>query len=750
MRRVFCLFVFGLTWGTGAARGDDWKPASGPLMTAWAKDVSPTKVHADYPRPQMIRPDWVNLNGLWQFAIGKKGETPPIGKDLGERILVPFPVESALSGIMKRADRLWYRRTFTVPPDWSGRQVLLRFGAVDWETTVWVNGVKIGEHRGGYDAFHWDITHALKPAGAQEMIVGVWDPTDSGTQPRGKQVNKPGGIYYTPTTGIWQTVWLEPVPAAHIEHLKIVPDVDAGQVLVTVTTASAKEKDQVALAVKLKDKILAKQTGAVGEPIAITIPEPRPWTPEEPFLYDLDVVLVHGNRPVDGVQSYFGLRKIAVGTDDRGVTRILLNGKPYFQVGPLDQGFWPDGLYTAPTDEALRYDIEVTKKLGFNMTRKHVKVEPDRWYYWCDKLGLLVWQDMPSGDKGVGSGKGEIMRSPESARQYELELRRMIDGLYNHPSIIMWVVFNEGWGQFDTKRITNWTKQHDPTRLVNCASGWNDVHAGDVHDMHKYPGPGSPDPEPRRAAVLGEFGGLALGVDGHTWTKKTWGYQTTQSGKELTGKYERLLSGVWQLKAKPGLSAAVYTQLTDVETEANGLLTYDRAVIKVDAERVAAVNRGDLSRVPQYQEVVPTARKEPISWRYTLDRPASNWFKEHFEDAKWKQGPGGFGTRGTPGAIVRTEWKTDDIWLRREFSLNEVPMAEILLAVHHDEDVEVYINGVLVGKASGFTTDYVELPLTPQGRAALKTGKNVFAVHCHQTTGGQYIDVGLVVVKAKR
>jgi hypothetical protein len=752
MKRVIWLLGLGLAWGGGTAYGDDWKPAPGPLMTTWAKDVTPTKVHAEYPRPQMVRRDWVNLNGLWQFAVAKKDESPPIGKDLDERILVPFPVESALSGVMKRADRVWYRRTFTIPEKWAKQRILLHFGAVDWEATVWVNGTKMGEHHGGYDGFSWDITAALKPLGPQELIVGVWDPTDAGTQPRGKQVNKPGGIYYTPTTGIWQTVWLEPVAPIHIEGLTIIPDVDAGKVRVTVKGSREAADGNVGVIVREGGKWVGHEHGRIGETIAVTIPKPTLWTPDAPFLYDVEVWLSKGANFgfEDMVVSYFGMRKIEIGKDAEGVTRILLNGKPYFQVGPLDQGFWPDGLYTAPTDAALRYDIEITKKLGFNMTRKHVKVEPDRWYYWCDKLGLLVWQDMPSGDKGVGPGKGEIVRTPESARQYELELRRMIDGLNNHPSIIMWVVFNEGWGQFDTARITNWTKQHDPTRLVNCASGWNDMQVGDVHDMHKYPGPGSPDPEPRRAAVLGEFGGLALGVDGHTWTKKTWGYQTTQSGKELTGKYERLLSGVWQLKDKPGLSAAVYTQLTDVETEANGLLTYDRAVVKVDIERVAAVNRGDLSRVPQFQDVVPTARKEPIAWRYSLDQPASGWFKADFDDSKWKQGPAGFGTRGTPGAIVRTEWKTADIWLRREFTVPEVRMAELWLSVHHDEDVEVYINGVLAGKASGFTTDYVELPLTPEGRAALKAGKNIFAVHCHQTTGGQYIDVGLVAVKPKR
>jgi hypothetical protein len=733
-----------LVFVTVPAPAADWTPAKGPLATRWAKDVDPAKVHPEYPRPQLVRKDWLNLNGLWQLAFAKPDETAPVGKDLPERILVPFPVESALSGVMKRADRLWYRRTFTVPRAWAGQRVLLHFGAVDWEATVHVNGQNLGSHRGGYDPFSFDITEALKPDAEQELIVGVWDPTDAGTQPRGKQVRKPSGIYYTPITGIWQTVWLEPVPAASIEALKIVPDVDRRLVRVSARVRGNLAKPTLH-AVAGDGKDTWSEARQVGEEIELSIPtELKLWSPESPFLYDLRVILRAGDKPVDSVQSYFGMRKIAVGKDDKGVPRLLLNGKFVFQVGPLDQGFWPDGLYTAPTDEALRYDIEITRKLGFNMTRKHVKVEPARWYYWCDKLGLLVWQDMPSGDRSVAHGKGEITRTPESAKQYELELKRMIDGLHNHPSIIMWVVFNEGWGQFDTARITNWTKQYDPTRLANCASGWNDMKVGDVHDIHVYPGPGAPPPEKERAGVLGEFGGLGLGVDGHTWAQKTWGYRGTQDSADLTRKYERLMAGAWRLKDERGLSAAVYTQITDVETEANGLLTYDRAVIKVDLERVAAVNRGDVSRVPLVRVVVPTSQEKGLVWRYTFEKPAAEWFETGFDDSGWKQGPGGFGTRGTPGAVVRTVWNTADVWLRREFTLQEGPLTNPMLSLHHDEDAEIYINGVLAAKLRGYTTDYEEVPLSAEARAALRPGKNVFAVHCHQTTGGQYVDVGIV------
>jgi Glycosyl hydrolases family 2, sugar binding domain/Glycosyl hydrolases family 2, TIM barrel domain/Glycosyl hydrolases family 2 len=746
--KTWLLFLAFATYPALPARAD-WQPANGPLLTRWAKDVRPDGVHPEYPRPQMVRKDWLNLNGLWQLAFGKQGEEPPLGKDLPERILVPYPVESALSGVMKHGDRLWYRRMFTVPKGWQGKRVLLHFGAVDWEATVWVNGKELGKHQGGYDGFSFDISEALKQEGEQELVVGVWDPTDAGTQPRGKQVLRPSGIYYTPATGIWQTVWLEPVAASYIESLKIVPDLDGGKLHLTVHGKNVPANHTLEVTVVESDQPRATWTFAndVNKTVQIPFADATYWSPESPYLYGLCIAVKQAGTQLDEVESYCAMRKISIGKDERGVTRILLNGKPYFQVGPLDQGFWPDGLYTAPTDEALKYDIEMTKKLGFNMCRKHVKVEPERWYYWCDKLGLLVWQDMPSGDRGVAPGKGEITRTSVSAKQYELELQRMIDGRHNHPCIVMWVVFNEGWGQFDTIRITNWVKHYDPSRLANCASGWNDMQAGDVHDIHVYPGPGSPKPEPNRAAVLGEFGGLGLATEGHMWTSKNWGYRGTRNKDDLTRKYEQLLRGVYKLKDKPGLSAAVYTQTTDVETEANGLMTYDRAVVKLHAERVAAANRGDFAGVADVIEVVPTAREKGQPWRYTLDEPPADWFKPDFDDATWKEGKGGFGTKGTPGAVVRTEWKTSNIWLRREFTLPEAKLAKPHLIVHHDEDVEIYLNGVLAAKARGFLTDYEEMPISPEALATLKPGKNHLAVHCKQTTGGQYIDVGIGDVK---
>jgi hypothetical protein len=738
----------------------DWQPADGPLKTRWAKDVSPKQPLPEYPRPQLVREKWKNLNGLWEYAVGPKDDDRP--QKFDDQILVPFPIESALSGVMKRVsqdERLWYRRTFSVDSSWHGQRVLLHFGAVDWETTVWVNGRELGRHQGGYDPFTFDVTDLLHDKGEQELMVGVWDPTDAGPQPRGKQVNKPGGIFYTPATGIWQTVWLEPVPQASVESLKIIPDLDGKQVQVTVNCRG--ETDQQRVTVKVTGVSAGSRSsplkpisasGSAGEALSLELADVHPWSPDEPWLYDLSVTLEQAGKPADRVTSYFGLRKVSLGQDENGTTRIFLNNHPLFMFGPLDQGFWPDGVYTAPTDEALRYDVELTRQIGCNMCRKHVKVEPARWYYWCDKLGLLVWQDMPSGDKSVAPGKGEIERSPESRRIYETELKAMIDPLHNAPSIVMWVVFNEGWGQFDTVRITEWTKKHDPTRLVNCASGWNDFPAGDVHDIHNYPAPNSPEPEPKRAAVLGEYGGLGLPLKGHTWlNQKNWGYRSYPDRTTLAEAYFGLLFGLRHLIGEPGLSAAVYTQTTDVETEVNGLMTYDREVLKIPSERLAEAHRRLYLPPPRLTAVVPTSQETASDWRYVTKEASAGWEKPGFDDSPWVLAPAGFGTKATPGAVVRTEWNTPDIWLRRTFDLPDSRAGEGLpsdphLMVHHDEDAEIYINGVLAASLTGYTVGYGAFPIREAARAAMRPGRNVFAVHCKQTGGGQYIDVGLVDV----
>ena len=587
------LIVASLCCAHAWAAADSWQQAQGPLKTRWAKDVSPANAHPEYPRPQMVRQDWLNLNGLWDLGITGKEAARATFKT---RILVPFPIQSALSGVMRSVsenERIWYRRTFEVPRKWHERRLMLHFGAVDFEATVWVNGKEIGQHRGGYDAFSFDITDAVSLSGVNELMVSAWDPTDAGTQPRGKQVRKPEGIWYTPTSGIWQTVWLEPVCAAHITDLKITPDVDKSAVTIRPITPPTLGVCMVELTIRDGRKVVYTASVNAGGQINIPIKHARLWSPEDPHLFSVVANLKLGNRSVDKVESYFGMRKISLGKDEKGFTRLMLNNRPYFQFGPLDQGFWPDGLYTAPTDEALRYDIEMTKKLGFNMARKHVKIEPDRWYYWCDKLGLLVWQDMPSGDKYIGVKDPDITRSPESAKEFEQELAALVQGRGNHPCIVMWVPYNEGWGQWDTARVVEMVRKLDPTRLVDNTSGWTDRGVGDVNDMHKYPGPGSPEPEANRAAVLGEFGGLGLPVRGHTWQgEKNWGYRSFTDAAALTTACVDLVAKLFPLIVQKGLSAAVYTQTTDVEIEVNGLMTYDRELVKMDLSKVAEANRG--------------------------------------------------------------------------------------------------------------------------------------------------------------
>ncbi len=600
MKRIpVVLAAFALIFGSLAACKSEpqttWKPVPGHIMTRWAAAVRPDLVLPDYPRPQMVREDWLNLNGLWSYAITAKDAPRPEAWD--GQILVPFAVESALSGVGKPVGSrraLWYRRVVEVPGAWRSGRVLLHFGAVDWESTVWVNGREMGTHRGGYDPFTYDIRAGLKSGRKQEIVVRVWDPTNemnSGIA-RGKQVMKPHGIFYTAVTGIWQTVWIEPVPATFIAGLRLTPDVDHSTLVIEPRIEGAADGTRVAAAVTRGGQPVAEAEREAGRPITLEIPHPALWSPSDPALYDLKVVLKKGGRPIDQVAGYAGMRKIAVAKDDRGANRLFLNNEPLFEIGPLDQGWWPDGLYTAPTDAALRSDIEAIKSLGMNMLRKHVKVEPDRLYYWCDKLGLLVWQDMPSALFERDQMAAAALKARDA--QFESEWQALMDARSNHPSIVMWVPFNEGWGQYDTERITAWTKAHDPSRLVDNASGWTDKHVGDVSDIHSYPGPDMRPLEEKRASVLGEFGGLGLPLPGHLWQPEgNWGYRNFDDTKIYATRYAELLRALYALVDK-GLAAAVYTQTSDCEVEVNGLLTYDREVLKLDPARFSAIDRGFL------------------------------------------------------------------------------------------------------------------------------------------------------------
>jgi beta-galactosidase/beta-glucuronidase len=573
-----------------------WQPVEDKILSKWAMDINPSAPLPEYPRPQMTRENWFNLNGLWQYAIVDKGTVQP--SSFQGEILVPYAIESALSGVGKTVGKdkeLWYQREFEVDRSMKKGDLLLHFGAVDWEAEVFVNGKRVGIHQGGYDPFFFEISGALVSGKKQQLTVRVWDPTDDGPQPRGKQVNKPHAIWYTPVTGIWQTVWLEAVPNQYISSIRNNPDLDNKQITVQAEVMNPEPGQMVSVSLMANGELLAEEKVPAGKEVTFTISNPNIWGPENPFLYDIEARLLEGRKLVDAVKSYTAMRKISMLPDENGNQRLLLNDKFLFQYGPLDQGWWPDGLYTAPTEEALVFDIDKTKDMGFNMIRKHVKVEPARWYYHCDKIGMLVWQDMPSGDMGnrwesrpgvLGKGT-EKNRTPESIAIFKKEWKAIMDANYNFPSIVVWVPFNEAWGQFNTEEIVNWTVAYDPSRMVNGASGGNYTLEGQIMDMHNYPDPVMPDPKiwgKKQILVLGEYGGLGLPIEGHTWQEKdNWGYQSFEDQAALKKRYSKLIMDLKPLLPM-GLSAAIYTQTTDVEIETNGLMTYDRKVIKLDPQ----------------------------------------------------------------------------------------------------------------------------------------------------------------------
>ncbi|MBN6033766.1 glycoside hydrolase family 2 protein [Amycolatopsis sp. 195334CR] len=569
----------------------DWKPAETVLPTPWTHEVGPDNALPEYPRPRLVRERWLNLNGLWEYTTEHRR---------GERILVPYPPESALSGIGRHDDLMWYRRTFEIPGDWAGERVLLHFGAVDQCATVWVNHQLVAEHEGGYTEFSADITDALRADGPQEVLVRAEDRVDIGTFPLGKQRRAPGGILYTGASGIWQTVWLEPVPADHVRRL----DVDSDLTGLTVTPrVSGGDRVEVVVSTPDGDEV-ARADGPAGRAIRVEVPSPRLWSPDDPYLYDLTVRL--GD---DVVRGYAGLRTIGVARDERGRPRIALNGRVTFLHGPLDQGYWPDGVYTAPTDDALRFDLEQTKELGFNFVRKHAKVEPARWYYWADKLGLLVWQDMPSLPVVLDNPPGpQAPPVPEAQRRFEAELLELIDQLRGVTSLVGWVPFNEGWGEYDTVRISALVREADPTRMVNASSGVNCCHshhdtgAGDIYDDHTYVGPGRPEIIDARVTVDGEYGGLGLVVPEHTWPGPPMAYEMTGSPEELTRRYAEVSRELARLVPAVGLSGAIYTQTTDVENEVNGFFTYDRRTAKLDTAVAAAHNRKAIEAGSQPQD----------------------------------------------------------------------------------------------------------------------------------------------------
>lgn len=596
-----------------------WRAVPGNLMTKWAQEVNPEAVLPEYPRPQMTREHWMNLNGLWNYAIRPRGETHITQYD--GRILVPFSIESSLSGVKKELlprDRLWYHRTFSVPKEWSAQRILLHFGAVDWEAEVRVNHHTVGIHTGGYYPFTMDISSYLMD-GDNELTVIVWDPTDTFGQERGKQSLKPQGLFYTPVSGIWQTVWIEPVPQQYIRSIRLTPDLDAGELTVSLETGD--DGEQLDFEAQVYDQEICVVSGRsrTNQTLRLPLPNAMTWSPEAPYLYDLTLKLINDNKTIDSITSYFGMRKFSIERDQSGLKRLLLNGEPLFQNGILDQGYWPDGLYTAPTDAALEFDIITAKELGFNMIRKHIKVEPARWYYHCDRHGMIVWQDMINGGSGwnhlhhlllpnlarslhvkdtspaVYKALGRKERSNRD--NYCKELQELIDTLYNVTSIGMWVPFNEAWGQFDAAKTANWLHSYDPTRWVDHASGWHDQRVGEIKSIHVYFRKlKMPKKILDRTVVISEYGGYSLQETGHVWREdKAFGYRKFKSRQELNSAYASLIQGQLQPLISKGVAAAVYTQLTDVETETNGILTYDRELIKLDVSLLKSLHQALLT-----------------------------------------------------------------------------------------------------------------------------------------------------------
>ncbi len=769
--------------GAGLAPAGEWAPAGGHIMTPMAKDVGPDHALPQYPRPQMRRPQWQNLNGLWQYAVEQlpagafkpvqglaPAETYTDAEPPAEwqgRILVPFAIDAPLSGVMhvlRPDERLWYRRTFRIPDAWDGRRILLHFGAVDWEAGIYVNGRRLGQHRGGYDPFSFDVTDALRD-GENELLVACWDATEAQCQAIGKQIMPENrkGFRYQPTGGIWRTVWLEPVPKPNdIRRLRITPDIERGRVLVDAIPG-----DPDGGPFRVEAEIPGGESVPCTNPTAavVQLEEPRLWSPADPYLYDLVVRLRVGGEVVDRVRSYVGMRKVEVKKAADGFVRIHLNGEPIFQFGPLDQGYWPDGILTPPTDAAIRYDLAFLKTIGCNMVRVHVKSHPERWYYWADRMGLLVWQDMVCLPK-----YGQTV-TPEASAQWQTELVRMMDWLRNHPSIIMWVPFNEGWGQHDTERFARLVAKRDPTRLVNNASGWTDRGVGDVLDHHDYSFYSSIAMQRYaggRAVLLGEAGGFNRVVPGHTWHGKKrpgsnldyrndGGRPTVTTADEIYDVFDCWVDTLRCLNAAAGLNAVVYTQITDVEHELNGFLTYDRRVPKTDPARWGKVIRR-LYRPPELKPLVAAGGE----WRYTGQPPAAKgrkagsdtvpgWATPGFDASGWKTGKAPFATQtGDDLPPVGTACASAPYFLRRRFTLDRVP-AKPALRLLLTKRCRVFINGRLFRNVFNRgrgpqQADVCTIVLRPAERKWLTRGDNTLAVHVQKAKGPDVFDAALLEV----
>ena len=760
--RICIIFTLVLLLQYSFIQAQNWAPVPGQIMTSWANDVTPENVWKEYPRPQMVRTDWLNLNGLWDFEITDR-DTNKIAINYARKILVPFCVESALSGIKETItgkQQMMYRRYFTVPSNWNQKYLILHFEAVDYETKVWVDGKYVGMHNGGYDHFQFDITGFLSKEQKHEIKIVVWDPTNEGSQPIGKQslpairnVTK-----YTATSGIWQTVWLEPINDVAIESIKIIPNIDNATISLQTKVVGATQGTRIKIQAFDQGKEIASSVAADDELVSLQLNQPKLWSPTNPFLYDLKLSLVKDGKVVDEVSSYFGMRKISMGRDQEGYMRILLNNEIIYQLGPLDQGYWPDGILTPASDQALRYDIAYLKKIGANMDRMHMKVQPERWYYHCDQLGILVWQDMVSPTKFIDT------KSNLNSSDFELEHNITVDQLYNHPSIIQWVLFNESWGQYDTERLTAALKAKDPTRLVINASGWHDKKVGDIRDFHDYtihPAIALVTKNDDRAMVLGEAGGFDLLIPGHLWTpdlktetklKTDWTLDfkkgVVKSADELIEKYTILLDDLFQLK-KYGLNAVVYTQISDVEDEISGWMTYDRKVSKLPEATFAALHQQFFKPTITGKYILPLSMNTAQQWNYRFTAPSNDWIK-NTTIADFKLGEAPFGIESNNAHKVNTTWNTNSLFLNKEFTLTALP-SKLSLVACNTGITDVYINGAYVMQFNNFLKNDPEVKiseslLSDKGMKLLKVGVNQLSLKFNFPSVGKpvyYYDFGI-------
>jgi hypothetical protein len=745
-----CTLVSAMTFSTvGFA---EYKTAPAPLMTVWGEGMTPETAWPLHPRPNLERSNWQNLNGLWDYAVTPIN-APEQPKAWEGKVLVPFAMESALSGVGRKIEpneAIWYHRTFDVS-NLDAERLLLHFDGVDFRSQVFVNGKEVTDypHESGILPLTADVTDAVKE-GTNDLLVYVWDPTDTWQNATGKQVLKPGGIMYTRTSGIWQPVWMETVPSTYVSGYEVDSDIERGIAYVKLKTVGNLKGAQATITVKDTNgkKVASGKVSDWEKPVELKMKAPQLWSPDNPYLYDMDIAL-KSSAGTDHVKGYFGMRKIEMRKDKNGIQKFFLNNEQIFMQGTLDQGWWPDGLLTPPSEEAMLFDIQFLKNAGFNMMRKHIKIEPMRYYYLCDKMGILLWQDMPSGPGDVNARYG----------MYRRELKQMVDHLQPIPSIVVWVPYNEGWGEqeaFKANASLSWLMEYDKTRLVDGPSGWTDHGVGHIKDMHNYPGPGMFDVMPNRISALGEFGGLGLAVPGHVWAdNKGWGYVSDNTVEASFERYSSLMKRLSRL-ASQGLAGSVYTQTTDVEVEINGLLTYDRKVDKYGAENLKKLHTKVYEGATK-SIVLKAAQPIAQEWKYTFDQPQAGWEKPDFNDSSWKSGKAGFGNdvikKDNPQAQVNTVWDTKGIWIRREFNCDFDPNTAdaAALKIFFDENPVLYLNGIEIARFSkwnaGYASEEIDVELL---RKALRKGKNVLAVSAMNESGGAYIDLALEFMEEKK